>query len=327
MVRALIILLSLLTASAASAQVAPQRIVTPVDPLAMGTDDFTRLADPALWDGLAVTRIEFRDDRAFWRLYRIDSARKPNGPLWFVPHDNENAAFQAAVYAVRAYGGQVIAVEEARSVVGPDSRMNGDVAFGKPIDPNRNFRDETPTYAREILAGLGDPPRLIVALHTNEAGYDSASSTCGPPPPAYTGKGEISVLLCNDLYMPRRSVYGDWPFDDTDSVAIVSYPGSGGPGDGFCVRGLADADMNIMLERVMTSDGSLSNFALFHGLPYVNLETQERGVTPEGLGDARSRLLAMIGIVMDRCAPIEGLSLRPPRTSEPARPPRRKGRR
>jgi hypothetical protein len=324
MVKALLFLFGLLIAATASAQVAPQRIVTPVDPLVMATDDFTRLADPALWDGLTVTRIEFRDDRAFWRLYRIDNLRKPDGPLWFVPHDNENAAFQAAIYAVRAYGGQVVAIEEARSIAGPDSRLNGDVAFGKPIDPNRNFRDETPGYAREILAGLGNPARMIVALHTNEPGYDSSQSTCGPQPPAYTGKGEISVLLCNDLYMPHPSIYAEWPFDDTDSVAIVSYPGSGGPGDGYCVRALADADMNIMLERVMTSDGSLSNFALFHGLPYVNLETQDRGPTPDGLGDARSRLLAMIGIVMDRCAPINGLSLRPPRAPEPDRPSRRK---
>ena len=111
----------------------------------MATDDFTRLADPALWDGLTVTRIEFRDDRTFWRLYRIDNQRKPHGPLWFVPHDNENAAFQAAVYAVRAYGGQVIAVEEARSIAGPDSRMNGDVDVrqvdrSQPQFPRRHAR-------------------------------------------------------------------------------------------------------------------------------------------------------------------------------------------
>ncbi|MDB5679160.1 hypothetical protein [Sphingomonas bacterium] len=329
MVRALAILFGLLMANAAAAQVAPpQQIVTPVDPLTMGTDDFTRLADPALWDGLTVSRVEFRDDRAFWRLYRIDNRRKPTGPLWFVPHDNENAAFQAAVYAVRAYGGQVIAVEEARSLAGPDSRMNGDVAYGKSIDPNRNFRDETPNYADAILAGLGNPPRLIVALHTNEAGYDSSESTCGPPPPAYTGKGEISVLVCNDTYWPRRSSDGAWPFDDTDSVAIVAYPASGGPGNGYCAAPLVDADANIMFEHVETSDGSLSNFSLFHGLPYVNLETQDRGVTPDGLGNARSRLLAMIGIVMDRCAPIEGLGLRPPiREPEPVRTGKRKKRR
>ncbi|THD35152.1 MAG: hypothetical protein E7773_11915 [Sphingomonas sp.] len=325
MVRLLAILFGLTIATAAGAQVA-QRIVTQVDPLTMGTDDFIRLADPALWDGLIVTRIEFRDDRAFWRLYKIDNARKPVGPLWFVPHDNENAAFQAAVYAVRAYGGQVIAIEEARSLTGPDSRMNGDVAYGRPIDPNRNFRDDTPDYARTILAGLRQTSGLIVALHTNEPGYDASESTCGPPPQGYTGKGEISVLLCNDLYTPRRSASGRWPFDDTDSVAIVSYPATGVPADGFCARPLVDADMNIMFERVATSDGSLSNFALFRGLSYVNLETQDRGVTPDGLSDARGRLLAMIGTVMDRCAPIEGLGLRPP-PPEPLRPGKRKKRR
>lgn len=255
------------------------------------------------------------------------SASRP-GPLWFVPHDNENAAFQAAVYAVRAYGGQLVAVEEARSLAGPDSRLNGDVAYGKSVDPNRNFRAETPNYADAILAGLGSPARLIVALHTNEAGYDSSESDCGPPPPAYTGKGEISVLLCSDLYSPRPSIGGRWPFDDTDSVAIVSYLGERSPASGFCARPLADADMNILFEHVLTSDGSLSNFALFNGLPYVNLETQDRGVTPQGLGDARSRLLAMIGIVMDRCAPIGGLALRPPvREPEPARPGKRRKRR
>ena len=83
MARVLILLFALITASVASAQVAApvQKIVTPVDPLVMGTDDFTRLAEPALWQGLSVTRIEFRDDRAFWRLYRIVNTRKPTGPL------------------------------------------------------------------------------------------------------------------------------------------------------------------------------------------------------------------------------------------------------
>src|SRR3569623_1861330 len=225
MFRALILLAALFVAPMAAAQVAcpPQEIVTGVDPLQMGTDDFIRLADPALWTDLKVTRIEFRDDRAFWRLYRIVHLRKPSGPLWFVPHDNENAAFQAALYAVRSYGGEVIAVEEARSVNGPASRMNGDVAYGRSIDPNRNFRDDSPAYAGAVLADLGDPARLLVALHTNAPGYDSKESTCGPPPPADTGKGEISILLCNDLYSPRRSLSGRWPIDDTASDAFVSY--------------------------------------------------------------------------------------------------------
>jgi hypothetical protein len=302
-----------------------QKIVTPVDPLVMATDDFLRLADPGLWRGLDVQRVEFRDDRAFWRLYRITNARRPDGPLWFVPHDNENAAFQAAVVAVRAYGGVAIAVEEARSVDGPDSRMNGDVAYGQPIDPNRNFRDETPAYADAMLADLGDPPRLIIALHTNEAGYRASESTCAPPGAADTGRGEISVLLCNDVYSPRRSVSRRWPFDDTDSVAIVSYFGYRSPLSGFCARPLMSADMNIMFEHVVTSDGSLSNYALLHGLPYVNFETQDRGTDPAGLAEARSRLLSMIDDTMARCAPIAGLALRRP--VEPQMRPAQSGKR
>lgn len=291
---------------------APLReIVTPVDPLAMASDDFTRLADPALWQGLDVRRIEFRDDRAFWRLYRIANVARGDGPLWFVPHDNENAAFQAAIWAVRAYGGVVVAVEEARSISVPDSRMNGDVAYGQPIDPNRNFRDGS-TYADAILGDPGTPPRMIVALHTNEPGYSLPASTCAPPGAGFTGKGEISVLLCSDRYAARRSVSGRWPYDDTDSLAIVSYLGDRGPMSGFCARGLWDADMNIAFEHVGQPDGSLSNHALYHGLPYVNFETQERGTSPEGLADARGRLLAMIDVAMARCMPVAGLALHPP---------------
>ncbi len=306
-----------------------QKIVTPVDPLQMGTDDFTRLASPAIWDGLGVSRIEFRDERAFWRVYRVVNLRRTAGPLWFVPHDNENAAFQAAVSAVRSYGGVAILVEEARSLAGPDSRLNADVAYGRSIDPNRNFRDDTPNYAAALLADLGAPPRLMVALHTNEPGYDAASSTCTPPDAGYTGKGEISVLLCSDLYSPRPSMRAAWPYDDTDSVAIVSYRDGGRPSDGYCARQLSAADMNIMFEHVVTSDGSLSNYALFRGLPYVNLETQDRGTDPIGLANARTRLLAMIDTVMARCAPLDGLALRPPvyRAPPPATPVKRRKRR
>jgi hypothetical protein len=60
----------------------------------------------------------------------------------------------------------------------------------------------------------------------------------------------------------------------------------------------------------------------------VNLETQDRGTDPIGLGNARSRLLAMIGTVMARCAPVEGIALRPPaapvRTQEPVRRKKRR---
>jgi len=55
----------------------------------------------------------------------------------------------------------------------------------------------------------------------------------------------------------------------------------------------------------------------------VNFETRDRGTTPAGLAEARGRLLAMVDVAMDRCAPIAGLRLRPPeppRTRPPGKP-------
>ncbi|WP_375398301.1 hypothetical protein [uncultured Sphingomonas sp.] len=301
-------------------------IVTPVDPLTLASEDFVRLRIPGLWDGLTVSRIEFRDGRAFWRAYRIANARRPDGPLWFVPHDDENAAFEAAVGAVRSWGGVLIAVEEARSVNAPDTRENGDVALGLPIDPNRNFRDDQPDYAGAMLADLGDPARMIIALHTNAPGFGAGASSPQCPPDDAGGRGEISILVCNDTYRPRRSVRRDWPFDDTDSVAIVPYRRGGAPYDAFCARRLVAADMNVQFERVVSSDGSLSNYAVTRRLPYLNLETRDRGSDAYGMADARNRMTRMIDLVMMQCASIAGVELRAPPPAIPRKPARRRRR-
>ena len=322
MLRACLILSCMMAIGGASAQT----IVTPVDPLRLESDDFARLRDPADWTGLAVSRIEFRDDRAFWRMYRIANVTKPAGPLWYVPHDNENAAFQAALVEVRSWGGVAVVVEEARAVTGPDSRFNGDVAYGEPIDPNRNFRPDTAAFTRAVLADLGNPARLIVALHTNAPGFDASAVTCPgwPRPAGNSGSGEISVLVCNDIYTTRRSVARRWPFDDTDSVIILPYLADRPAWSAFCGPRIAAADANMMLERVAHSDGSLSNYAVQRGLPYVNLETQDRGTTADGLDDATGRLVRMVDLVMERCATIAGAALRPPLAPPPAEKRRRR---
>lgn len=40
---------------------------------------------------------------------------------------------------------------------------------------------------------------------------------------------------------------------------------------------MVGADFNVVQERVVTSDGSLSNYAVLHGLAYLNFETLDRG--------------------------------------------------
>lgn len=286
---------------------APDVRSVPVDPLTIQDDDFARHRDPETWRGLAVTQIEFREERGAWRLFRIANVKKPRGPLWFVPHDNENAGFEAALAGVRTYGGVVIAVDSGIAEDG--KRRNEAVDRGRPIDPNRNFRDGTPLYANTILADYHRGARPIVALHTNQPGFDPSDSGCNRSDPP--GRGEVSIRFCSDVMQPQASQARDWPFDDDDSLAYVAFRSGRSPFSAWCGKALALADFNVVFERVTVSDGSLSNYALLRGMDYVNFETQERGLDPARLAESRNRLTAMIDRAMDLCtAPAVALQAR-----------------
>ncbi|WP_423603051.1 hypothetical protein [Sphingomonas sp. MS122] len=270
---------------------------TPVDPLAIADDDFARHRDPAEWRGLAVTRLEFQEERGAWRLFRIANTRKPRGPFWFVPHDNENAGFEAALAGVRKHGGVVIAVDSGITEDG--KRRNAAVDRGRPIDPNRNFRDGYPRYANAILADYAHGVRPIIALHTNSPGFDTGASRCNQSDPP--GRGEVSIRFCDDVMQPRPSQSRAWPFDDEDSLAYVAWRSGTSPATAWCGRALAKADFNVVFERVAVSDGSLSNYALLRGLDYVNFETRERGLDPAALAESRDRLVAMVDRALRLC--------------------------
>lgn len=273
--------------------------VARVDPLTAQDDDFARHRDPAEWHGLRVDRIEFREERARWRLWRIANLRHPGGPLFFVPHDNENAGFEAGLALLRNYGGTLVAVD---SGVAPDSdgvRMNHAVDYGKPVDPNRNFDSALPGYARRILADLRGGP--IIALHTNAKGFETADSKCNQGDPQ--GQGVISIRFCDDTLIPSPSQQRAYPFDDDDTVAFATFLSRGSPSDAFCRDQMVSADYNVVQERVLTSDGSLSNYAVLHGLAYLNFETLDRGLDPAELAFARDRLLFMVDRAIAMCAP------------------------
>lgn len=278
----------------------PRPSIVRVDPLSVQDDDFERHRDPAEWRGLRVSRIEFRAERAAWRMFRIDNIARRQGPLWFVPHDNENAGFEAALAAVRRYGGTVLAVDAGIAPGHDGIRMNEATDYGPPIDPNRNFDAALPVYPRIVLDALpkGFP---IIALHTNARGFDTASSRCnqGDPP----GSGAISIRYCDDVLIPHPSTGRAWPFDDDDTVAIVAFRAGGTPSDAFCRDALVAADFNVVQERVTTSDGSLSNYAVLRGMPYLNFETLDPGLEPAALAAARDRLLHMIDGALAACAP------------------------
>jgi hypothetical protein len=295
-------LIALATAALFSASPAPDAVtVQTVDPITVQDDDFARHRDPAEWRGLAVTSHSFREERAQWRLWRIVNVKHPKGPLFFVPHDNENAGFEAGLAAVKKYGGVLIAVDSGISPGDDGVRYNRAVDYGKPIDPNRNFDTALPGYAHNILADLARGAWPIIALHTNAKGFDTGDSRCNKGDPQ--GSGVISIRFCDDTLNPSPSVAKAYPFDDDDTVAFATYLARNQPSDAFCRDAMVQADFNVVQERVVASDGSLSNYAVLHGLSYLNFETLDRGLDPAELALARDRLSFMVDHAIAMCAP------------------------
>jgi hypothetical protein len=282
-----------------------------IDPLTVDDEDFARHRDPREWAGLSVRRLVFTDGEIDWSVWRIVNEQHRHGPLWVLPHDNENATFGAALAALHRYGGIAVAIDDRAN------RTNYDATSGASVDPNRHFYDAIPLYAGRMLADLGSPPRLIVALHTNSPGFDQGISLC--PIAGLGGSGDISIRLCTARYVPHPSLKRAWPFDDEDTLALVPYPANDDWRAAFCVRPLVAADFNLITEHVVTSDGSLSNYALAHGLAYINFETRERGSDPAGLADAQGRLLGMIDRAMTLCGNLPRAAAEPP--AAPSVPP------
>jgi hypothetical protein len=285
--------------------------IASIDPMTVDDDDFERQHDPAVWQGLDVQRIGFREGATGWRLWRIANPAKPDGPLWVIPHDDENATFAAAIDAVRSWGGVVIVVDANARDTGYSARFNYDTSGGRQIDPNRNFREGTPIYTGEVLRDLLSARRLIVALHANAEGADRALRRC-PGEVNSGGAGDVSVALCTDRVTPRRSIGRKWPFDDDDTLALIPHlTDAGAPNSGYCNGPLTRADFNLVYESVGYSDGSLSNYAAQHGLDYINFETRDRGNDGAGLAEGRHRLISMVDRMMENCAPIVGVALKP----------------
>lgn len=279
----------------------------PIDPLTIADADFARHREPALWQGLSVTRLAVEEGPVSWRLFRIANDVRPDGPLWVVTHDNENATFAAMLVALRSYGGVAIVVDSGASDDDDSARFNW-FTGGRPIDPNRHFFDRNPGYVGAVLGDLGTgAKRLIVALHTNEPDFDPGLTGCGGR--RGQGGGNISIRLCSQRWHPVAAPDARWPFDDDDSLALVPFLAARPQASAICGPAFVAARYNVMFERVSSSDGSLSNYAVQHGLAYVNVETRDRGNDPAGIGAARDRLVAMIDGVMERCGDVPPVRL------------------
>jgi hypothetical protein len=222
-------------------------------------------------EAICLRTIEFAENGLNWRVQVLDSGRPGNN--WVVLHDDENTAFDSALYAIVKYGGKVVDVDLRPSTL-PDGI----------VDPNHNFaitddqkqpcggsiRHAAPVFTSTIIEQLGGPPYL--ALHNNHDGHRRSG-----------GSGNISVRLS------AQGLFGLPAFDaverlaDEDNFIIVSGLTPLARLSGR-IRQMTDdlrnSGINVIYEYVHEDsyDCSLSNYLLLYGGAkpgqYFNIEAE-----------------------------------------------------
>jgi len=214
--------------------------------------------------GLCANRISFYDHGKKWNLILVRNTKQPNGPFWYLPHDNENTALDAAVYATKKYGGGFLAVE-----------ANGNrYASGK--DPNRHFKPSS-TYTKTIFKVIDTfKPKGIpyLTLHNNKDGHMK-----------YGGDGTVSIKVSSSRTKsyPSGSIKTGKRkgLKDEDSLVYLA----GRSLEPKKIQALNAQGIHVKYELVNSSrnDNSMSNYvALYKShAGYVNIEVEDGDVSTQ----------------------------------------------
>jgi hypothetical protein len=259
----------------------------PLNALAQAPSDICLSPDDIIDGDVAALRVELSDptlcvqtrqllvDAIPVQFTVIRNVRQP-GPLWAVPHDEEDAAFAAGVYAVRRYGGTMVAVENA------EQRMIG------ALDPNRIF---AATQAAALSCGIGQVPAAfigafigewnrdypVVGLHNNWDGFVEAG-----------GKGTISVRRPDEKMIPFPSPVAEGRLADEDTIAMLVslLPPAENTAGREAIRWFNDRGVHVVYRYVTeaNNDCTLADYLTLNHLgAYFNLEAES--------GDAVTQLI------------------------------------
>jgi hypothetical protein len=220
---------------------------------------------------LCVYRVRLDEEGLPWQMLLLFNPQRPKGPFWFLPHDNENSAFDAGIWSVQSYGGGLLSI-----VAGGHRHFHGQ-------DPNRNFgtteksarrcrgqKRPAPRYTRTIFriidAFRGSYPYL--ALHNNSDGYGGNG-----------GNGTISMLRSTQRSQahpaaPIQRRHGG--LQDEDSMVYIAGRSPRPPARKL--QRLNGAGLNVKYGWVDPShnDCSMSNYVLLHRHTdrYYNIESE-----------------------------------------------------
>jgi hypothetical protein len=238
-----------------------------LDPASIAEPDIAGAAAALSDPSLCISEKRFTENGIDWRLFVIQN-KAWSGPLWAVPHDDEDAGFTAAVYAVATYGGTIVALEA-------DEKRN----FGG-VDPNHIFRPlaAPPSVCPEAPAGspvytaayLDEWDRAfpVVGLHSNWDGHNGAG-----------GLGTISIYRPDAKMIPFPSTNGEGRLADEDTVLMIPSmaPPEDNPPGMASIAWFNERGVHVLYRKVAgeTLDCTFADYLTLDGIgPYFNIEVE-----------------------------------------------------
>jgi len=220
---------------------------------------------------LCVAQETFSEHGRNWSLTTITDIARRRGPRWAVLHDNEDAAFDAAIYALTRYGGAMIAVDggEGRNVQGQDPNRNFGITPQIAAPCGGMQTKPAPVFTRALNRMFLRRP-LVLSLHSNHDGHSEDEAG---------GEGDISAARSTDT---RRGFLATSPVDglsDPDNAILIAglKPYESTPEAQDLVAHMSPLGINVIYEQVTpeTNDCSLSFHAVLNKMgDYYNIEVE-----------------------------------------------------
>ena len=228
---------------------------------------------------MCMFKISIKEKPYLWEMLLIYNPKKPKGAFWFLPHDDENTAFDTAVYSAYKYGGGFLSV------------ISNDKRYFQGQDPNRNF-GETREVARtcpkqkypaalfskyvfQIVDTYRAPGMPYLAMHNNKNGWYGNG-----------GSGTISILTKSSKVKSYRagSILQGKRKGIKDEDSLVYIAGKSKQPRESVLEPLLQNKLHTKYEvvNVANNDCSMSNYVVLKkGGRYYNIEAEH--------GDARAQ--------------------------------------